>query len=84
MDVSQLGAYAEERRVIIESALPHYSLYPISKKTFQELKEEIAPYAVEDAMNLKRWHGINVIRSGGEAVHPFIAKMSPPPLPLDL
>ncbi|WP_091838405.1 hypothetical protein [Marininema halotolerans] len=69
-----------EVRLIIESTLPHYSLYATSKKTFLDLKEEIAPYTVEDGMRLKHWHAINVIRSGGEAVHPFIAKMAAPPL----
>ncbi|SFS31657.1 hypothetical protein SAMN05444972_101150 [Marininema halotolerans] len=31
-------------------------------------------------MNLKRWHVFNMIRSGGEAVHPSIAKMAAPPV----
>lgn len=64
---------------IIKAAGPHYTLYPSSKKTFQDLREEISPFTLEEAMSLKRFHAINVIRSGGEIVTPFIAKMSGPP-----
>lgn len=64
---------------IIKSAGPHYTLYPSSKKTFQDLMEEIAPFTLEEAMSLKRFHAINVIRSGGEVVTPFVANMSGPP-----
>jgi hypothetical protein len=64
---------------IIKAAGPHYHLYPSSKKTFSDLKEEITPFAIEDALCLKRFHAINIIRTGGEVIKPFIAKMSPPP-----
>jgi len=63
----------------IRNALPHYHLYPTSKLTWQSLKEEIYPFTLEDALKLKRWHAINIIRSGGENVTPFIAKMQMPP-----
>ncbi|WP_068672263.1 hypothetical protein [Oceanobacillus sp. Castelsardo] len=64
---------------IIKAAGPHYHLYPSSKKTFTDLAEEIAPFSVSNALKLKRFHAINIIRSGGEVVTPFIAKMAPPP-----
>lgn len=64
---------------IIKAAGPHYHLYPSSKKTFTDLAEEIAPISVNNALKLKTYHAINVIRSGGEVVTPFIAKMAPPP-----
>ncbi len=64
---------------IIKAAGPHYHLYPSSKKTFSDLAEEIAPITVEHAIKLKSFHAINVIRSGGEVVKPFIAKMTLPP-----
>lgn len=64
---------------IIKAALVHYHLYPSSKKTFMDLREEIAPFTLEDALKLKRWYAINIIRSGGETVQPFIAKMAAPP-----
>lgn len=64
---------------IIKAAMPHYHLYPSSKKTFQDLKEEIAPISVEDALTLKRYHAINVLRVNGEAANPFVAHMTPPP-----
>jgi len=30
-------------------------------------------------LSIKRWHAINIIRTGGENTRPFIAKMSAPP-----
>jgi hypothetical protein len=63
----------------IRNALPHYHLYPSSKLTFKSLEEEIRPFTVEDALSLKRFHAINIIRAGGENVTPFIAQMAPPP-----
>lgn len=64
----------------IRNALPHYHLYPTTTDTWRSLKEEIAPFTVEDALAVKRWHAINVIRSGGENATPFIAKMILPPM----
>lgn len=66
-------------RKVIKSALPHYHIYPSSKDTFKGLSEEIAPFTLEDSMKLQRWHAINVIRSGGKTITPFMAKMTPPP-----
>jgi len=63
----------------IRNALPHYHLYPTSKLTWQSLREEIYPFVLEDALKLKRWHAINIIRSGGENAVPFICKMQLPP-----
>lgn len=64
---------------IIKAAGPHYHLYPSSKRTFLDLREEIAPFTIEDGLKLQRWHAINVLRVGGEVQRPFIAKMAPPP-----
>lgn len=64
---------------IIKAAGPHYHLYPSSKKTFQDLTEEIASFTVEDALMLKRFHAINIIRADGGIQKPFIARMTPPP-----
>jgi hypothetical protein len=63
----------------IRNALPHYHLYPTSTATFQQLKDEIYPFTVQEALKLKRWHAINIIRSGGENATPFIAKMTDTP-----
>jgi hypothetical protein len=63
----------------IRNALPHYHLYPSSKLTFKSLEEEIKPFTIEDALKLKRFHAINIIRAGGENVTPFIAEMALPP-----
>lgn len=63
----------------IRSALPHYHIYPTTSLTFQSLRDEIEPFTVQDALKLKRWHAINIIRTGGENAVPFIAKMSAPP-----
>jgi hypothetical protein len=63
----------------IKNALPHYHLYPTSTETFKSLLQEIRPFVLDDALKLKRWHAINVIRSGGENATPFIAHMAAPP-----
>jgi hypothetical protein len=65
---------------IIKSAGPHYHIYSSSKKTFTELKEEIAPFTIEDGLKLKKYHAMNVIRAGSDGlISPVIAKMAPPP-----
>jgi hypothetical protein len=70
----------KDLRTIIKSALPHYHLMPSSKGTFEGLKEEIAPFTVEDGLNLKRFHAINIIRAGENGLcKPFICKMAKPP-----
>lgn len=63
----------------IRNALPHYHLYPTTSQTFESLKNEIYPFTVQDALKVKRWHAINIIRTGGENAVPFIAKMAAPP-----
>ena len=63
----------------IRNALPHYHLYPTSKLTWISLKEEVYPFELSDCLKLKRWHAINIIRSGGENAVPFICKMQLPP-----
>lgn len=67
-------------QVAIRNALPHYHLYPTSPMTFKQLENEIYPFTVKEALKLKRWHAINIIKSGGERAIPFIAKMTPPPM----
>lgn len=69
----------KDLRDIIKSALPHYHLYSSSSKTYRDLIHEIAPYTVEEALKTKRWYAINILRSGGDYIKPFIAKMAPPP-----
>lgn len=65
---------------IIKAAGPHYHIYPSSKKTFSDLKEEIAPFTIEDALKLKKYHAINIIRAGETGItNPVIAKMTAPP-----
>ncbi|MGJ9460143.1 ATP-binding protein [Oceanobacillus sp. CF4.6] len=65
---------------IIKSSGPHYHLYTSSKKTFQDLAEEIKPFTVEDGLKLKKFHAINIIRAGEDGlIKPVIAKMCPPP-----
>ena len=64
---------------IIKSAGVNYHLYPSSKHTYKSLLEEIEPITLEEAMATPRYHAINVIRSGGVVVPPFVARMLPPP-----
>ena len=63
----------------IRNALPHYHLYPTTSETFTSLRTEIYPFTTEEALKVKRWHAINIIRTGGENAVPFIAKMAAPP-----
>jgi hypothetical protein len=66
-------------RDIIKAAGCQYHIYPSSKKTFIGLAEEIQPFTLEDAMKMKTYHSISIIRSGGEQIKPFICKMTRPP-----
>jgi hypothetical protein len=64
---------------IIKSASGHYVIYPTDKENWKEFEQEIKPYTIEeDALKLKRFHAINILRIGG-SVKVFIAKMLPPP-----
>jgi len=64
---------------IIKSAGPHYTLYSSSKRTFMDLKEEIAPFTVEEALKVKTHYAINVIKANNQ-YHQFLAKMAKPPI----
>jgi hypothetical protein len=65
---------------IVKAAGPHYHLYPSSKKTFSDLLEEIAPFTLKEALKLKKYHAINIIRAGSDGItNPVIAKMNKPP-----
>lgn len=64
---------------IIRSAGPHYTLYRASKKTFNDLREELAPYTLEDYVKMPRFHALNVLRVGDEQHVVFMAHMTPPP-----
>jgi hypothetical protein len=68
-----------QARLSIKNALPHYHLYPTSKDTWKAFLEEVAPFTLEECMKLKRWHAINILRTGGESTVPFMAYMSAPP-----
>lgn len=65
---------------VIKSAGPHYHLYTSSKKTYRDLSEEIAPFTIEEAMKTPTHHAINVVRSGGQTIPPFMAAMTRPPM----
>ena len=64
---------------IIQAAGPHYHLYTSGKATYRALAEEIAPFTVEECLRIPRHWALHVIRAGGQAVPPFLAKMDPPP-----
>lgn len=64
---------------IIRAAGPHYHLYTTSKRTYQELQEEIAPITVEEALRTPRHWALLVLRAGGQAQPPFLCRMDPPP-----
>ncbi|WP_206922813.1 hypothetical protein [Alicyclobacillus suci] len=63
----------------IKAAGAHFTIYTTSKQILKDLAEEIDPFTVEEALKTPRHYAINVIRSGGETITPFMAKMSAPP-----
>ncbi len=81
---ASLGLFHDWRQIprdladIIKSAGVNYHLYPSSKHTYKSLLEEIEPHYLKEAMATPRYHAINVIRSGGVVVPPFIARMLQP------
>lgn len=64
---------------IIQDAGVNYHLYNSSKRTFQSLAEEIKPFTVEEAMNMKTHHAINTLTVNKTKVTPFMAQMALPP-----
>lgn len=70
----------KELAEIIKAAGPHYTLYQPSKRTFQSLAEESAPWTLEEALKIPRHHAINIWRTGGKIETPFLAHMPKPPL----
>lgn len=70
----------KEARLAIKNALPHYHLYPTSKDTWKAFLEEVAPFDLEQCMKLKRYHAINILRTGGQTTIPFVAHMALPPI----
>jgi hypothetical protein len=63
----------------IKDAGCHYHLYTSSKRTYAELAEEIAPFTFEEAIKTPKHAAINVLRSGTEAITPFMLAMAAPP-----
>jgi hypothetical protein len=63
----------------IKAALPHYHIYPSAKSIFKDLKEEIDPFTVEEAMKLKKYHAINVLRTKNGVAQALIVRMTAPP-----
>lgn len=66
-------------RSIMSNAGLNYHLYPSGKRNFIALLEEIQPFTLEDALKMPSHHAINVMRSGGEQIKPFILHMAKPP-----
>ncbi|GAB6875548.1 ATP-binding protein [Thermaerobacter litoralis] len=64
---------------IIRAALPHYHLYPSSPATWQTLAAEIAPWTVEQALQIPRYHALHILRAGGRTLPPVLVAMDPPP-----
>lgn len=60
---------------IVKDAGPHFILFQSSKKTYTGLKEEIAPFTVEDGLNTKRYHAICALKVGDNRLTPFLCKM---------
>lgn len=74
MYLEQINIIREELR----SANTSYMLISgCDKKNYLELKEELSPYIMDDLLNLKRYHSLNLIKyESGYAK--FITKLPPP------
>jgi energy-coupling factor transporter ATP-binding protein EcfA2 len=58
--LNQIYQLREELR----SASPSYMLIAgCDKKNFLELKEELAPFTVEDLLSMKKWHSLNLVKT---------------------
>lgn len=58
--LNQIYQIREELR----SASPSYMLIAgCDKKNFTELREELYPFEVEDLLNMKKWHSLNLIKT---------------------
>jgi hypothetical protein len=64
---------------LIKSAGANYTLFSSSKATFQDLQEEIAPFTVEEALEIPTHSALNIIRVENTCRR-FLAKMAPPPI----
>ena len=47
-----------------------------SKDNYNELKEELEPYELEDLLNLKRYYSLNLIKTN-DGYSKFITKLPP-------
>lgn len=72
--LGQIGIIRDELKAANSS---HMLISGCDKDNYKELKDELYPYAVEDLLNLKRYHCLNLIKyEGGYAK--FITKMPKP------
>lgn len=59
------------------SGASYMLLQGADKKNFEELKEEMKPYDLEDLLNLKQWHSLNLMRYE-KGYAKFITKLPKP------
>jgi hypothetical protein len=72
--INQLKHMRQELR----SANASYMLISgCDKNNYNEFKEELRPYSMEDLLNLKRHHSLNIIKYGSGYAK-FITKLPPP------
>ncbi|MGX7745851.1 hypothetical protein [Rhodopseudomonas parapalustris] len=72
-----LGQIQNIRNELKAANCSYMLLSGCDKDNFRELKEELAPYELEDLLNLKRYHSLNLMKyEGGWAK--FITKMPAP------
>src|SRR5579875_661314 len=58
--INQIHQIREELR----SASPSYMLLAgCDKRNFSEMKEELYPFEVDDLLNMKKWHSLNLIKT---------------------
>jgi hypothetical protein len=72
------GQIPSELRNLLKAAGPHYTLYSSSKETFKALEEEIKPFEIDECLEIKTHHALNVVRCNNQ-YYKFMAQMAPPP-----
>lgn len=72
-----LGQIAAIRNELKAANSSYMLISGCDKDNFKELKEELDPYELEDLLNLKRYHSLNLIKYEG-GWSKFITKLPPP------
>lgn len=75
---SQLRPNNKDLVKLLESTLCHWHIYSTSEGELRNLKSQISPYTIEEALKIKKHWAINHVRVNG-SYHTYVSRMIPPP-----